>query len=92
MELLNEAAKTTDSQLKERALFALAYGELQHDALWFTTGDWNSTVRDYEVLPQRSSSQWKAFAQLAEFEKSNPNGQSQYVTKCDEYYQFKKFY
>ena len=92
MELLNEAVKTTDLQLKERALFALAYGELQHDNLWFTFGDWNSATREYEVLPNRNSSQWKAFAQLADFEKKNTNGQSQYVTKCDEYDVFRKFY
>ena len=92
VELLNEAAKTSDPQLKERALFALAYGELQHDNLWFTFGDWNSATREYEVLPNRNSSQWKAFAQLADFEKKNTNGQSQYVTKCDEYDVFRKFY
>ena len=92
MELLNEAVKTTDPQLKERALFALAYGELQHDNLWYTSGDWNSAISDYEVLPNRNTSQWKAFARLTEFEKTKANGPSRFVTLCDEYDEFRKHY
>jgi hypothetical protein len=92
MDLLNEAAKTTDPQLKERALFALAYGELQHDNLWYSLGEWNSALSSYEVLPNQHASQWKAFARLSEFEKNNANGPSSYVTLCDEYVQFRKHF
>lgn len=92
MDLLNEAAKTTDPQLKERALFALAYGELQHDNLWYSLGEWNSALSSYEVLPNQHASQWKAFARLSEFEKNNANGPSSYVTFCDEYVQFRKHF
>jgi hypothetical protein len=92
MDLLNEAAKTTDPQLKERALFALAYGELQHDNLWYSLGEWNSALSSYEVLPNQHASQWKAFARLSEFEKNNANGPSSYVTLCDEYVQFCKHF
>ena len=92
MDLLNEAAKTTDPQLKERALFALAYGELQHDNLWYSLGEWNSALSSYEVLPNQHASQWKAFARLSEFEKNNANGPSSYVTLCDEFVQFRKHF
>ena len=92
VELLNEAAKTSDPQLKERALFALAYGELQHDNLWYSLGEWNSALSSYEVLPNQHASQWKAFARLSEFEKNNANGPSSYVTLCDEYVQFRKHF
>lgn len=92
MDLLGEAAKTTDPQLKERALFALAYGELQHDNLWYSLGEWNSALSNYEVLPNQHASQWKAFARLSEFEKNNAIGPSRYVTLCDEYVQFRKHF
>ena len=92
MELLNEAVKTTDPQLKERTLFALAYGELQHDNLWYSCGDWNSALSSYEIIPERGHSQWKAFSELAKFEKSNTNGPSRFVTLCDEYTQFRKHF
>jgi hypothetical protein len=91
-ELLTEASKTNDARLKERALFALAYGELlpaeQH---WFET-EWDSNSHIDVIIPRRSSTQWLALARLADFEKTNSSGQSQYVTKCDEYDTFMKWY
>ncbi len=89
LELLREASKTSDESLKERALFALAYGELQPESLWFEE-KWNTETGRYDHLNRPESSQWKAFAQLAAFEKKNSAGQSRYVTLCDEYDVFKK--
>lgn len=91
LQLLKEASMTTDLKLKERALFALCYGDLLPNQKWYEE-QWNSQKGEYDVIPHRESGQWRAFAQLAEFEKKNTAGKSQYVSKCDEYYQFCKFY
>ena len=91
LQLLKEASKTTDLKLKERALFALCYGELLPNQKWYEE-QWNDQKGEFDVIPHRESGQWHAFAQLAEFEKKNTAGKSQYVSKCDEYYQFCKFY
>jgi len=91
LDYLREAAQTTDPQLKERALFALSYGELQPKGLWASL-EWNSEKADYDRIPQRNSSQWKAFASLIDFERQNPAGIARYVSRCDEYDTFLKAY
>ena len=91
LQLLREASKTSDLKLKEKALFALCYGDLLPKDRWYES-EWNSDKGDYVTVPQRDKAQWRAFAQLAEFEKKNAAGKSQYVSKCDEYYQFCKYY
>ena len=91
LDYLREAAKTTDPQLKERALFALSYGELQPKELWASL-EWNSDKGDYDRIPQRKSAQWKAFASLVDFERQNPAGTARYVSRCDEYDTFLKAY
>ena len=91
MDYLREAAKTTDPQLKERALFALSYGELQPKELWASL-EWNGDKGDYDRIPQRKSAQWKAFASLVDFERQNPAGTARYVSRCDEYDTFLKAY
>ena len=89
LKMLREASLTTDAALKERALFGLCYGELQPKQRWFSS-EWNSEKGDYDIIPQRGSTQWKAFAALVDFEKKNQ--QSTYVSRCDEYDTFKKQY
>ena len=91
LDYLREAAKTTDPQLKERALFALSYGELQPQGLWCSM-EWNSDKAEFDRVPQRKNSQWKAFASLVEFERQNPAGTARYVSRCDEYDTFIKAY
>ena len=91
LDYLREAAKTTDPQLKERALFALSYGELQPKELWASL-EWNGDKGDYDRIPQRKSAQWKAFASLVDFERQNPAGTARYVSRCDEYDTFLKAY
>ena len=91
LDYLREAAQTTDPQLKERALFALSYGELQPKELWASL-EWNGDKGDYDRIPQRKSAQWKAFASLVDFERQNPAGTARYVSRCDEYDTFLKAY
>ena len=91
LDYLREAAKTTDPQLKERALFALSYGELQPKGLWCSM-EWNSDKAEFDRVPQRKNSQWKAFASLVEFERQNPAGTARYVSRCDEYDTFLNAY
>jgi hypothetical protein len=91
LDYLREAAKTTDPQLKERALFALSYGELQPQGLWCSM-EWNSDKAEFDRVPQRKNSQWKAFASLVEFERQNPAGTARYVSRCDEYDTFLNAY
>jgi len=88
LELLREASTTTNEQLKEKALFALSYGELLKG--WWYNTQWNSAKAKYDYLPNPSSSQWKAFAQLFEFEKTNSVGEAPYVSKCDDYKNFRE--
>lgn len=88
LQLLREASQTTDAALKERALFALCYGELRpEEQRWFKS-EWSSEESDYVIIPQQGTAQWKAFAALADFEKNNQP--STYVTRCDEYRLFRK--
>ena len=89
-ELLQKASQTTDPALKEKALFALSYGELyQEEQRWFTK-EWNNDTYEYDYKPSPSTLQFHAFAALANFEKQNATHTSQYVSRCDEFIQFKK--
>ena len=90
--LLREASKATDFKLKERALFALAYVYMhsEHER-WFIE-EWNGNLLEYITRPRRQATQYKAFAILADFEKEHPGRISDYVSRCDEYIQFRKQY
>ena len=89
-ELLEKASQTTDATLKEKALFALCYGELyDNDKLWFTK-EWNSDTYEYDRKPSGNTAQYLAFRALADYEKQNATRTSQYVSRCDEYIQFRK--
>ena len=89
-ELLQKASQTTDFALKEKALFALSYGELyQEDQRWFIK-EWNNETYEYDTKPCANTPQYRAFAALATFEKQNATPTSQYVSRCDEYIQFRK--
>ena len=87
---LRQALATKDRQLKERVLFALSYYYLNNDP-WYTT-QWNSNISDYIIIPQPDADQYKAFATLAEFEKSKGGAPADYVSRCDEYTQFMSHY
>ena len=92
-QLLQQAAKTTDTALRERSLFALGYCYLYFTGLqlqpWYND-DPDSPA--YQRLTNPKSRQYQAWAALANFEKSNKAGVSKYVSNCDEYKQFRKAY
>ena len=88
--LLNEASRTADFQLKEKALFALSYTYL-YPQPWYES-EWNDRTNNVDRKPNARSSQYKAFATLAAFEKQNATRTSGYVSRCDEFRQFLKVY
>ena len=91
-ELLAKACQTTDTALKEKALFALCYGELyDSDKLWFTK-EWNNDTYEYDRKPNSNTPHYLAFKVLVNYEKQNATRTSQYVSRCDEYIQFRKQY
>jgi hypothetical protein len=87
--LLDKASQASDGALRERALFARSYGEL-HTSRWYRN-EWNDKLIDYEHITDRQSSQYKAFAALAAFEQKR-SAPAPYVSRCDEYRQFRKAY
>jgi hypothetical protein len=89
-ELLQKASQTTDFALKEKALFALSYGELyEENQRWFIR-EWNNETYEYDRKTCANASQYLAFATLANFEKQNATRTNKYVSRCDEYIQFRK--
>ena len=91
-ELLLKASQTTDFALKEKALFALSYGELyEENQRWFIN-EWNNETYEYDRKTCANAPQYLAFAALANFEKQNATPTSQYVSRCDEFIQFRKLF
>lgn len=88
--LLRKASLTTDFQLKEKALFALSYGYLNTQK-WYDE-IWNEKTVEYDHRVNTKASQYKAFAALADFESQNATRTSGYVSRCDEFIQFRKQY
>lgn len=88
--LLEEAAKSKDFHLRERALFALAYYYLNPDC-WHD-GKWDSDAGEYVWYPKADTKQYRAFARLVDFERENEGQISDFVSRCDEYRQFTKHY
>jgi len=94
VELLQKAAKTNDKNLKVKALFAIGWQELYNATpgakLW-TSNEWNEQTSDYVRIYNRQSAQFRAFQDLFNLV-DNTAGKTTYVTKCDEYEQFRKYY
>ena len=84
--LLQKASLSKDAALRERALFALCYGELYKE-YWYKE-KWNSETYKYDRVPDSASLQYVAFKTLSEFEASHTP--ADYVSRCDEFIQFKK--
>lgn len=84
MALLGESAQSTDFELREKSLYALAF--IRHGEPWFMTG-WDEATKQYHsisnlrVLPQ--SRQYKAMEALTSFARENATKVSDYVTRCD---------
>ena len=89
---LQEAALSSDFRLKEKALFAMSWSELYHEKDLWRTLEWDSQTYENYWKVQPQSPQYRAFSGLADLEKQNPSQTSQYVSRCDEFIQFKKQY
>lgn len=89
-ELLRKASQSKNFQLKERALYALCYTYICRDA-WYSS-DWNDAISDWQRNPRPETQQYQAWAALAKLEKEHAGETSQYVSRCDEYIQFRKAY
>ena len=90
IQLLQKASQTKDFQLKEKALFALSYGNI-NTQLWYSV-EWDNEKGKYNNKPDTRSQQYKAWAALAAFEKQNATRTSRYVSRCDNYQQFLRVY
>lgn len=88
--LLRKASTATDFVLKEKVLFALSYVYL-NKSRWYDEV-WNDNTLEYDRKPLTQTTQWRAFATLADLEKQNATRTSKYVSRCDEYVQFLKHY
>ena len=84
--LLQKASFSQDPALKERALFALCYGEL-YTHYWYQE-KWNSETYKYDRKPDPKSLQYAAFSKLSDFEATRTP--APYVSRCDEFKQFQK--
>ena len=84
--LLQKASLTQDPALKERAIFALCYGNL-YPTYWFKS-EWNSETCEYDIKPDKESQQYAAFNKLIDFETGRTP--ASYVSRCDEFSTFKK--
>ena len=87
-ELLRQAAVSTDASLRERALFALAYGGLYDERQLWKEEEWNEELVKFVPKPLPHTLQYQAFAALARFEAAAQ--QSDYVSRCDEYRTFRQ--
>ena len=90
VDLLHKSSQTTDVQLKERALFALSFVYFNSDR-WFRE-EYDRSTGKFVTIAQPTTDQYRAFTVLADFERTNTKGVSTYVSRCDEYIQFRKYY
>ena len=89
-EMLQVAAQSSDTSLKEKALFALGYQYFYGESDLWRTSVWNEQTYEEEWRVNKQSPQYRAFSALADLEKQEKV--SPYVSKCDEYIQFRKQY
>jgi hypothetical protein len=98
VEYLQKAATTSDIELKMKALFAMGYRELytaspNADAkLWFETR-WSSNPDDdgYVTIYHRQAPQFRAYQSLFSLVE-NKRETPQYISRCDDFLQFRKYY
>ena len=93
VEYLQKAAMSSDNDLKIKALFAMGYRELYANkngkSLW-TDMVWDEAKTDYVRKYYRQSPQFRAFQAL--YDMVNGAKEPTYVTKCDEFDQFRSYY
>jgi len=96
-ELLQKAAMSSDPALKSKALFAMGYRELygvvffgeKNPNVWYDLV-WDSEKGESVKKYNLSSPQYRAYQALYELTGDQP--QEEYIRKCDEYEQFRKYY
>ena len=93
-ELLQKTTMTKDKNLKLKAMFAMGWQELYNATpgakLW-TSNEWNEQAADYIRQYNRESWQFRAFQNLYNMVENTTNKPA-YITKCDEYDQFRQYY
>lgn len=87
-DLLRQASTTTDAKLREKALFAMAYGGLYQEAQLWCDYIWDSNLSKIIPKPRPQTAQYKAFTALY---KTLAGKESPYVSRCDEYRKYKKY-
>ena len=93
-ELLQNAAATNDTDLKIKALFGMGYQELYtttSKGLLWTNNVWDEQASEYVRKYYRQSPQFRAFQSLFEIV-DNTHKEPMYVSKCDEFLQFRNYY
>ena len=85
---LQQASRTANFRLKEKALFALTYGAL-YTKPW-RESVWDDQATDWVMRVNTSSPNYKAHDALLHYEQQNASHVADYVTRCDEYVQFRK--
>ena len=94
VELLQKTTMTKDKNLKLKAMFAMGWQELYNATpgakLW-TSNEWNEQAADYIRQYNRESWQFRAFQNVYNMVENTPNKPA-YITKCDEYDQFRQYY
>ena len=93
-ELLQKAAATNDTDLKIKALFGMGYQELytttSKGQLW-TNFIWDEKASEYVRKYYRQSPQFRAYQALFDLVEDEPE-EPMFVSKCDEFLQFRKYY
>ena len=97
IEMLQKVATSSDPALKRKALFGLGYRELygavfygeSNKNLW-TEKVWDSEKADYVNKYNPSAAQYRAYQALYELTGDQP--EEEFIRKCDEYVQFRKYY
>ena len=90
LSLLRNAAGSSDASLRERAFFAMSYSGLYAEPDRWSVYEWNDVEVEYQKVVKPQSKQYQAFRALADFETQNTLGTSHFVSRCDEYRQFRK--
>ena len=91
-ELLQKVAMSSDPAMKEKALFAMGYGELYQNSknLW-RENVYDEQVSEYVMKYNLQSPQYRAYQALFELVESKPE-ESTYISRCDAFEQFRKYY
>ena len=90
LSLLEKAGSPKDFFLKEKVLTGKAY-LYGFTSPWYEMV-WNDQTYENDLIVQPNSLGYKAWAELAAFEKANASETSSYVSRCDEYNNFLKVF